>query len=272
MENLSQYVAQYGLQVLGAIITLVVGFWLAGFLAKLTDSSLGRSEKLDATIRHLVAKLVRIGVIAVTIIATLNQFGVETTSLVAVLGAATLAIGLALQGTLTNVAAGVMLLLLRPFGVGSIIKIDGNVLIIDDLGLFVTRAHEPDGPTVIVPNSKIWGNTITSFTETHNDVRRINETFGISYSDDMDKAIELVRGILQSHEAILDDPAPNVAIAKLNDSSVDIMVHAWTKRADWFPTKLALNKLIKETFDREGISIPFPQRDIHLFQEKQSAG
>lgn len=261
-------IASLGLQLLGAALILFIGWKLAGWLSRTTDATLAKRKSIEPTIRLLVVKLVRFAIMAVAIVATLDQFGIETTSLIAVLGASVLAIGLALQGTLTNVAAGVMLLLLRPFKVESIIKVDGNVYIIDDIGLFVTIAHEPDGPRVTLPNNKLWGNTITSFSETFEDRRRINETFGISYGDDMTKAIGLVKEMLANNPAILKEPEPMVAIGELGDSSVDILVHAWTQRADWFPTKLALNKEIKEVFDREGISIPFPQRDVHLYNQQ----
>lgn len=260
-------IASLGVQVLGAVLILLIGWKLAGWLSRRTDSTLAKRKSIEPTIRLLVVKLVRFGIMAVAIVATLDQFGIETTSLIAVLGASVLAIGLALQGTLTNVAAGVMLLLLRPFKVESVIKVDGSIYIIDDIGLFVTIAHEPDGPKVTLPNNKLWGNTITSFSETFEDRRRINETFGIGYGDDMTKAMGLIKEMIENNPAILKDPEPMIAIGALGESSVDILVHAWTRRADWFAVKLGLNKEVKEVFDREGISIPFPQRDVHIYNQ-----
>jgi small conductance mechanosensitive channel len=268
VETVVEGVAEYGWQVIGAIIILLVGFYAAKVLSRLVDRFCGRTEKIDPVIRSVLVKITKVVVLGFTLYATLAAFGVETTGLVALIGAAGLTIGLALQGTLTNVAAGVMMMMLRPFSVGEIIVIGGNFYVVDEIGLFITRAHVPDGPFVILPNSQIWGTVITNLSRTHNDVRRVNETFGISYSDDIDKAIGVVQGIISSDERFLSDPAPMVAVGNLNDSSVDLLVHAWTKRPDWWATKLDLNKKIKQEFDKAGISIPFPQRDVHLYEEK----
>jgi small conductance mechanosensitive channel len=257
----------YGLRILGAALMLIFGYMLAGWLARMVGSLCQRSGKLDPGVRLVLCKIVRGTVIVFTIISVLRQFGFETASLVALIGAAGLAIGLSLQGTLSNVAAGVMILSFRPFKVGDLIEADGMLVAVDEIGFFITRGHIPDGPSVVLPNSKIWGNTITNLSVTFNDQRRINETFGISYSDDMGQAIDLVQEILRADPRVLEDPPFRVAIGQLNDSSVDILVHAWTQRADWFPTKLDLNRRIKEVFDQNGITIPFPQRDVHLLQQ-----
>ncbi len=268
VETVVEGVAEYGWQVLGAIIILLVGFYASKILARFVDRMCGRTEKIDPIVRSVLVKMTRILVIGFTLYATLDAFGVETTGLVALIGAAGLTIGLALQGTLTNVAAGFMMMLMRPFSVGEVIVVGGSFYIVDDIGLFITRAHIPDGPYVILPNSQIWGNVITNLSRTHNDIRRVNETFGISYSDDIDNAIGIVKEIISSDERFLTDPAPMVAVGALDDSSVDLLVHAWTKRPDWWATKLDLNKKIKQEFDRSGVSIPFPQRDVHLHREE----
>ncbi len=261
-------VSQYGLQVVGAILILLVGFYVAKLLARGVDRACGKTERIDPVIRGMLVKLTKIIVIGFTLYATLSAFGVETTGLVALIGAAGLTIGLALQGTLTNVAAGVMMMIFRPFSVGEVIVVGGNFYIVDELGLFITRAHVPDGPFVILPNGQVWGNIITNLSRTHNDIRRVNETFGISYSDDIDKAIGIVKEIIAADQRFLTEPAPMVAVGGLGDSSVDLLVHAWTKRPDWWPTKLDLNKKIKQEFDKAGVSIPFPQRDVHLYREE----
>lgn len=270
IDTILSMLALYGLRVLGAILMLLVGFVIAGWLARGVGKLCDRSGKVDPGVRSVLTKCVRIAIIAFTVISVLRQFGFETTSLVAVIGAAGIAIGLSLQGTLSNVASGVMILSVRPFTVGHVIDVSGTIVIIDDIGLFITRGHVPDGPAIILPNSKIWGNVITNLSVTFNDQRRINENFGISYADDMGKAISLIKEILDSDDRILKDPEYRVAIGKLNDSSVDILVHAWTARADWFAAKLDLNRKVKEVFDANGVSIPFPQRDVHLFQETPS--
>ena len=266
VETLIEGASEYGLQVVGAILILLVGFYTAKLLARGVERTCAKTERIDPVIRGMLVKLTKIVVIGFTLYATLSAFGVETTGLVALIGAAGLTIGLALQGTLTNVAAGVMMMVFRPFSVGEVIIVGGNFYIIDELGLFITRAHVPDGPFVILPNSQIWGNVVTNLSRTHNDIRRVNDSFGISYSDDIDKAIGIVKDIIAADERFLTDPAPMVAVGGLGDSSVDLLVHAWTKRADWWATKLDLNKKIKQAFDKAGVSIPFPQRDVHLFQ------
>lgn len=259
-----------GLRVLGTIILLTVGLLAAHWGAAYTRTLCSRKGKIDPTVGSLLGKLVYALVAGVTLIAVLERFGVATTSLVALLGVAGLTIGLALQGTLSNVAAGVMLLVMRPFKVGQAVKIGGSVYLIDEIGLFVTNAHEPDGPKVSLPNGQVWGTILTNYSVTHNDQRRINETFAISYGDDIDKAIGVIKQLLEEEERILDDPPPLVEVSKLNDSSVDLLVWAWTQREHWWPTKLALTKRVKQAFDREGIVIPFPQQDVHLFQPPQA--
>ncbi|MDP1533690.1 MAG: mechanosensitive ion channel [Rubrivivax sp.] len=199
-------------------------------------------------------------------IAVLNRFGIETTSLIALLGAAGLAIGLALQGTLSNVASGVMILLFRPFKIGDAVKLGGDVYVIDALGFFVCKAHLPDGPSVILPNPKIWGQIIVNLSVTHQDMRRIDEHYGIGYGDDIDAALAILRRIAAEEPRVLDDPAPLIQVEQLGDSSVNILFRVWTARADWFATKLDLVQRCKQALEAGGITIPFPQRDVHLVQ------
>ncbi len=256
----------YGLRVVGAIITLVAGYMVARWIRRWIKKIAKKSETIDDTVGYLFAQIAFIAVLLFTLTATLNQFGVATASILAALGAAGLAVGLALQGTLSNVAAGVMILILKPFRNEEAVKVGDSVYLIDEIGLMVTRAHEPDGPKAFIPNSKLWGDILINFSQTHDDVRRFNETFGISYADDIGKAIDVVKGVLDEEEYVLDDPASMVEVVKLNDSSVDLIVWAWIPRAEWWPTKLRLTRRIKEAFDQAGVVIPFPQRDVHLFQ------
>lgn len=256
----------YGMRLLLALLILGFGYALAGWLSRLVSRMCDRNRKIDVTLKPVLVKLTRLAVLIFTGVSVLKQFGFETTSLIAFIGAIGLTIGLALQGTLSNVAAGVMLLILRPFKPGHAVEISGKVYLMDEIGLFVTWAHLPDGPTVTLPNSAIWGNVITNYSVTHNGLRRINENYSISYDDDMGKAIALVKEILTTDLRMVPDPAPMVAIGKLGENSVDLIVHAWTRREDWFSTKHDLNKQIKEAFDQNGLTIPFPQRDVHLIQ------
>lgn len=266
MDLSMSYLTSYGLNVIGAIVTLIVGYMIAGWLSRVTYQAMRKSGRIDPVFHQLPGKIVRIVIIVFTLIAVLNRFGVETTSLIAVLGAAGLAIGLALQGTLSNVAAGVMILFFRPFTVGDAIKIDGEVYIVDSLGFFLCKAHLPDGPKVILPNSKIWGNTIVNLSVTDKDIRRIDEAYGIAYGDNIDAALAILNQIAADEPRILTEPAPLIKVDQLGDSSVNILFRVWTAREDWWATKLDLIQRCKEGLEAGGCSIPFPQRDIHLYQ------
>ena len=273
-DHMTTLVASNGMNVLGAIITLIVGFAAANWLSRMTTQALARADKIDPVFQPLAGKVVRVAVIVFTLIAVLNRFGVETTSLIALLGAAGLAIGLALQGTLSNVAAGVMILVFRPFKIGDAVKVDGDVYIIDQLGFFICRAHLPDGPAAFLPNSHIWGQTIINYSVTDKDLRRIDEHYGIGYGDDIDATLAILKKIVADEPRILTEPAPLIIVDSLGDSAVNILFRVWTARADWWDTKLALVQRCKEGLEAGGISIPFPQRDIHLIaqpaQEKQA--
>jgi small conductance mechanosensitive channel len=203
-------------------------------------------------------------VIVITLIAVLSRFGVQTTSLIALLGAAGLAIGLALQGTLSNVAAGVMILLFRPFKIGDAVKLGSDVYIIDSIGFFVCTAHLPDGPSAMLPNSKIWGETIINLSVTEKDQRRFDQVYGIGYGDDIEAAIAILQRTAAADARILSQPAPLIQVESLGDSSVNILLRVWTARADWLSAQMDLLKRNKLAFDAAGISIPFPQRDVHM--------
>jgi small conductance mechanosensitive channel len=263
-DVLTGLLASYGMNVLGAIVTLVVGFMIAGWMAKVTNRAMQRADKVDAAFKPLPGKIVRVVIIVFTLIAVLNRFGVQTTSVIALLGAAGLAVGLALQGTLSNVAAGVMLLLFRPFKIGDAVKLDGEVFVIDALGFFVCKAHLPDGPSAFLPNSRIWGQTIINLSVTDQDLRRIDETYGIGYGDDIGVALAILQRVAAEEPRVLADPAPLIKVESLGDSSVNIIFRAWTARTDWFETKLDLIQRCKEALEAGGISIPFPQRDVHV--------
>jgi small conductance mechanosensitive channel len=273
-DQLTTLVASYGMNVLGAIVTLIVGFAAANWLSRVTAQALAKADKIDPVFQPLAGKVVRVAVIVFTLIAVLNRFGVETTSLIALLGAAGLAIGLALQGTLSNVAAGVMILVFRPFKIGDAVKVDGDVYIIDQLGFFICKAHLPDGPAAFLPNSHIWGQTIINYSVTDKDLRRIDEHYGIGYGDDIDAALAILKRIVADEPRILTEPAPLIVVDALGDSSVNILFRVWTARADWWDTKLALVQRCKMGLEAGGISIPFPQRDIHVIaqpgREKQA--
>jgi len=262
--QLTAVLATYGMNVLGAIVTLVVGFTAASWLGRATTRAITKTARIDLVFHPLPGKIVRVAVMVFTVIAVLSRFGVQTTSLIAVLGAAGLAIGLALQGTLSNVAAGVMILAFRPFKIGDAVKVDGDVYIIDQLGFFICKAHQPDGPTAFLPNSRIWGQTIINYSVTDQDIRRVDTHYGIGYGDDIDAALAILRKIVAQEPRILKEPAPLIIVDSLGDSSVNILFRVWTMRADWWMTQLKLVQRCKVALEAGGISIPFPQREVHL--------
>lgn len=265
-EIIANHVIPYGLNILGAVIILVVGWLVAGWVSRRVRRLCVETEWMEQTLTPLITKIVRILILLATFIAVLSKFGFETTSLVALLGVAGLAIGLAMQGTLSNVASGVMLLILRPFRVGDFIGIGESIGIVDEIGLFITKMHTLDNVFLVLPNSKIWGSEILNYSR--NETRRIDLVFGISYADDIDKAFEIIREALDADERVLKDPEPLIAVGELGSSSVDIFIRPWTSRDDFWMTKLDLTKDIKQRLDRKGITIPFPQRDVHLFENK----
>ena len=267
LDRLSDYLLTYGINVLGAIATLIAGYIVAGWLGRLVNGAVSKIDKIDPVFHQLPGKVVRVAILIFTLIAVLNRFGVETTSLIALLGAAGLAIGLALQGTLSNVAAGVMVLFFRPFKIGDAVQLDGKVYVIDALGFFICKAHLPDGPLVFIPNSKIWGQTIINLSVTDKDIRRIDESYGIAYGDNIDTALAILNQIALDEPRILQDPAPLIKVDSLGDSSVNILFRVWTSRTDWWATKLDLIQRCKEKLEQGGCSIPFPQREIHVIQE-----
>ena len=261
VDEAALLLTSYGLEVLGAILILIIGWNVAGWAQRATDRALSRVQWLDDTVRPLFTGSVRYLVLAVTIIAVLNQFGVETTSVIAVLGAAGLAIGLALQGTLSNVSAGVMLLFLRPFKVGDYIVAGGTSGTVKELGLFATELATPDNVFVSVPNSSIFGGVIQNFS--HHGTRRLDIGVGVAYDADLNVAMKVLLETLEKDGRALGDPAPQVMVTELADSSVNLNLRFWVDAADFWPCKFDMTKGIKEALDAAGIEIPFPQRVIH---------
>lgn len=263
-EHLPALLLAWGTNIAGALLTLIIGFTIAGWAARLVRRTLARSDKVDPIFHGLAGKVVRIAIIAFTMIAVLGRFGVETASLIAAIGAAGLAIGLALQGTLSNVAAGVMLLLLRPFKIGDAVNIGGTVYVIDGIGFFACRAHLPDGPRAFLPNADIWGKPLVNLSETDGDLRRIDQTYGIAYGDDIDAALAILQRVVAADARIRSEPAPLIKVQGLGDSSVNILLRVWTARLDWFDTQLDLLKAAKQALEAGGITIPFPQRELRM--------
>jgi small conductance mechanosensitive channel len=261
-ENVIAIGVEYGVDIAGAIVLLVVGWTVAGWIRRVIRRTLDRVPVLDETLKPFIANLVRYAVLIFVLIAVLNQFGVQTTSIIAVLAATGLAIGLALQGMLANVASGVMLLFLRPFNVGEYVEAGGIAGTVAEIGLFNTEIKSSAGPGLVVPNSKIWDGPITNFSR--NPTRRFDIAVGIGYDDDIDGAMALLKGLLTGDDRVLDDPEPLVVVQELGDSAVIINLRAWTRSGDYGATVWDLNKEIITELQATGYSIPFPQRDVHI--------
>jgi small conductance mechanosensitive channel len=256
-------IAEHGLSVLGAIVVLVVGWTAAKFVRGSVRKALTRSN-MDATLVPFVSGMVYYLVLAFVIIAVLQLFGVETTSMVAVLGAAGFAVGLAMQGTLSNFSAGVMLLVFRPFRVGDFVDVAGTAGTVQEVGIFSTTMSTPDNVRIIVPNSAIYGQTIKNFSA--NDTRRIDLVMGIGYGDDIAVAVQTLERIMAGDDRVLQDPAPVVAVHELADSSVNLVVRPWCRKEDYWALRWDLTRAFKEQLESAGCNIPFPQRDVHLYQ------
>lgn len=255
-------ITTYGLSVIGAIVILIAGFIIAGWVRRSVDRSLARFKRVDDTLRGFFSSLAYYAVIVFTLIAVLSQFGVQTTSFIAVLGAAGLAIGLALQGTLSNVAAGVMLLLFRPFRTGDYIEAGGLAGTVKGITLFVTELATPDNVQIIAPNSQIWGSAITNYS--FHPTRRVDIVLGIAYEDDIDQALSAIVDEANRDSRVLADPAPMAAVTDLGDSSVNFVVRVWCNAADFWPLKFDLTKKLKNRMDAENITIPYPQRTMRM--------
>jgi len=262
IENVIAIGVEYGIDIVGAIVLLVVGWTVAGWIRRVIRRTLDRVPALDETLKPFLANLVRYAVLIFVLIAVLNQFGVQTASIIAVLAATGLAIGLALQGMLANVASGVMLLFLRPFNVGEYVEAGGIAGTVAEIGLFNTEIKTSAGPGLVVPNSKIWDGPITNFSR--NPTRRFDIAVGIGYDDDIDSAMALLKGLLTGDDRVLDDPEPLVVVQELGDSAVIINLRAWTRSGDYGATVWDLNKEIITELQATGYSIPFPQRDVHI--------
>lgn len=262
IQGLTEKAVAFLPSVIGALVVLVLGLWIAGRLKKVAANSFARAGRIDDTLAGFLASLIHYGLIALVLITTLGVFGVPTTSFAAIIGAAGLAIGFALQGTLGHVASGVMMLGFRPFDVGDFVEAAGVSGTVKHIGLFTTEMATVDNKKIIVPNGKIFDDVITNYAGYT--TRRVDFVFGVSYGDDLDKAMALIKSEVEKETRAKTDPEPVIAVDGLGDSSVDIICRVWVEPADYFPVKWALTKSIKERFDAEGVSIPFPCRSLYM--------
>ncbi len=245
-----------------AILVLLVGLWLAGLAERATTRLMQRSGRIDPTLTAALSGIVRYAIVILVIVAALGQMGVQTTSILAALGAAGLAIGLALQGTLSNVAAGFMLLWLRPFRVGDYIDAEGAAGTVKEIGLFGTELHSWDGIFQFVPNSELWNKRVINYSRLP--TRLLEIKYGISYGDDIAKAKSVLDDLVQGEPRVLGEPAPQVLTLDLGDSAVILAIRVWTKTADYWAARWSLTEAGKSRLEAAGITIPFPQHDVHL--------
>lgn len=250
----------FALSAVGALGVLIVGLWIAGRLRKVAANLLTKSRHVDATLESFLSSLVYYGLVALVIITTLGVFGVPTTSFAAILGAAGLAIGLALQGTLGHIASGVMLLAFRPFSVGDYVAVAGHEGTVKEISLFTTILATVDNKKVIIPNGEVWSGSVVNYSAYPR--RRVDITFGVSYGDDLNKAMQVIRAAVDAEDRVLRDPEPVIAVAELGSSSVNITCRTWVDAANFFPVKWALTKDVKERLDAADITIPFPTQTL----------
>jgi len=264
-EQMSQlvdtYIIPWGISIFIAILVYIIGKIIVSVLVNVLGKVMARSEYDDMLINFVKAIATAVLMLFV-IIAALDQLGVDTTSLAAILAAAGLAIGLSLQGSLQNFAAGVMLLVFKPFKTGDFVDAGGDSGVIKSISIFTTVMTTPDNKEIIIPNGAIYSGNITNYSA--KDTRRIDMVVGIGYDSDLRKAKAILNEMVATDERILKDPAPTVAVAELADSSVNFVVRPWVASADYWGVKFDFNEAVKLRFDAEGITIPFPQMDVHV--------
>ncbi|MDX8441221.1 mechanosensitive ion channel family protein [Mesorhizobium australafricanum] len=260
VAQLSALIVSYSFSAIGALILLVVGYFVAGLAERSIRAALGHIHGFDATLRHFFSKIVRYAILILVTIMVLGQFGVQTASIIAAIGAIGLAIGLALQGTLQNIAAGIMLLALRPFRIGEYVEVGSISGTIEEIGLFATKLRSVDGVYVLAPNSTLWNQPVRNFTR--NGVRRTDVTLSIGSWNDIDRAQKTLLVIAGAEKRIRREPAPIAFVANLGDTTVSLTLRYWTSAADYFSTQIDTTKRAKQAFDSEGISIPLPPPEV----------
>jgi len=249
-------------KIVGALVIFYGGRWLAGLAVGALRKVMQRQE-IDKTLETFVCNLVRMALLVVVIIAAISALGIQTASFIAIFGAAGLAVGLALQGSLSNFAAGVLIVLFRPYKVGDWVEAAGISGAVEQVQILTTVLKTGDNKQIIVPNSQIMDSIITNYSA--NDTRRVDMVVGVSYDDDLDKVRKTVEELVAADDRILDAPACTIAVSELADSSVNFVVRPWVKSADYWGVMFDLTEAIKKRFDQDGISFPFPQQDVHLY-------
>ncbi|NIM28415.1 MAG: mechanosensitive ion channel [Gammaproteobacteria bacterium] len=260
-----QVIAAYGLKVIAAIAIFIIGKWLSGLLSRAVGKAMRRTGTDEMLVKFVVS-IAHVAMLAFVVLAALAQLGIQTTSFIAVLGAAGLAVGLALQGSLSNFAAGVMLIVFRPFKVGDYIEAAGTAGSVEEIMIFSTKLRSPDNKELYVPNGSILSGTIVNYSAKNE--RRVDLVFGCGYGDDIKKAKALLEAIVRENPLVLSDPEPTIGVLALGESSVDFAVRPWVKTADYWTAHFQITEAVKQRFDEEGLSIPFPQRDVHVINSE----
>ncbi len=263
VESSLPLLQDYALNVFWALVIFFVGRWIAQRLTKALGTALAKTDMED-TLERFLCNMAYTVLMAVVVIAAIGKLGVETTSVLAIFGAAGLAVGLALQGSLSNFAAGVLIVAFRPYKVGDFIEAGGQAGSVEEVQIFTTTLKSPDNKKIIVPNSQIMNGTITNYTALG--TRRVDLVFGCAYGDDVDTAYRVLQEIIAADERILKDPEPTIALNELADSSVNFIVRPWVNSADYWGVYNSVTEQVKRKFDAAGLNIPFPQRDIHVYQ------
>ena len=261
LQKIYGYLAEYGLKILAALLIFIIGRWLAKVISKAVEKSLLKA-KVDKTLTKFVKNLTQVVILMFVIIAALANLGVETAQFAVAIGAAGLAIGLALQGSLANFASGFLMIMFRPFKVGDLVEASGVLGKVEEIQIFNTILNTPDNIRVIIPNAQVTGSNILNYTA--NGTRRVDLVIGVSYEDDLKRAKEVIEAVLAGDEKVLKNPAPTVAVSELGDSSVNFVVRPWVKAVDYWDAYFDVTAKVKLALDKDGISIPYPQRDVHI--------
>ncbi|SHI09894.1 mechanosensitive ion channel family protein [Ferrimonas marina] len=263
IEQAPDLIVIYGTKLVVAVLIFIVGRWIAKGFSALVRKNLSARD-VDATVVGFIGNIVSALVMAITLVAVLGQLGVQTASIVAVLGAAGLAVGLALQGSLSNFASGVLLVAFRPFKAGDFVEAAGIAGVIKEISIFSTTFVTPDNKRIVAPNKAVMDGVIINYSAM--DTRRIDMVVGVSYDADLKQTREVIERVISAESRVLAEPAPTVEVAELADSSVNFVVRPWVATDDYWPTQFALNQAIKEALDDAGIGIPYPQMDLHVQQ------
>ncbi|MDA3815981.1 MAG: mechanosensitive ion channel [Prolixibacteraceae bacterium] len=260
-DNVANFISIYGIKLIGAIIVLIVGLWVIKIITRSLNKTL--SKKIDdPSLAGFIKSFASILLKIMLVISIMTMVGIQMTSFIALLAAAGLAVGMALSGMLQNFAGGVMVLIFKPFEVGNYITASGHSGTVKEIQIFNTILNTPDNRIIIIPNGKIYSESIVNYSKEA--TRRVDFTFGISYDDDIDKAKEILKSIIESNELILKEPAPFIALSEMADSSVNIVVRAWVEAPNYWSVFFNTNEVVFKEFNKQGINIPYPQMDVHV--------